>query len=39
MSITTGIYVMCAVAIISTGAFSGFVAWLSHNAKGKRRHG
>ena len=39
MSITTGIYVMCAVAVISTGAFTGFVAWLSYNAKGKHRHG
>lgn len=39
MSITTGIYVMCVVAVISTGAFTGFVAWLSYSAKGRSKHG
>ena len=39
MSITTGIYVLCAVAVISVGAFTGFVAWLSHHTKDQHRHG
>jgi hypothetical protein len=40
MSIVTGIYVMCAVAVISAGALTGLVAWLSLNgSKDRRRHG
>lgn len=40
MTIVTGIYVMCAVAVIGVGALTGLVFWLSRNgSKDRRRRG
>jgi len=40
MSIVTGIYVMCAVAVVGTGALTGLVVWLSRSgSKDQHKHG